>query len=305
MTERLRNNRFFGPLVPAGFVIVASFVVLPYTSKGEKAPSKAWLAFGDLRGYIEPCGCDPATDKGGVLRIANFVEESRQEYRDLLLFNLGNNFSVPLSDHSIKNKYIARGLSQIKPTASLVNEIEWLQIDALNSKLKYVLSNSKANSDKFSESIVDGDSIVFGYLWKTEFSESLEKYGPKLRAKWEALTKRKDQTQKMAQRLILLYSGPDEHLEAIAKSGFFSQIVSSNNSSLNTVIDDIESRKPGRLLRLSKPMEIYQVPIGGQGVLRGGGLRSKSKPEILNQLVGITRKKDSHTLGEKLIFYSN
>ncbi|MFN3075726.1 MAG: hypothetical protein ABT940_02370, partial [Alphaproteobacteria bacterium] len=47
-------------------------VAICQSSMGKAAAldDDGWLAFGDLRGYIEPCGCDPSTDLGGLRRLA-------------------------------------------------------------------------------------------------------------------------------------------------------------------------------------------------------------------------------------------
>ena len=50
------------------FLLLSSFKVFAFD----------WVAYGDIRGHIEPCGCDPQTDLGGVLRLSNLLQKSVQ-----------------------------------------------------------------------------------------------------------------------------------------------------------------------------------------------------------------------------------
>ena len=42
-----------------------------------------WVAFGDIRGNLETCGCDPKTDMGGMDRLITFVSRERAFHSDL------------------------------------------------------------------------------------------------------------------------------------------------------------------------------------------------------------------------------
>ena len=51
-----------------------------------------YIAFGDLRGHFEPCGCNPKTDMGGIERIGGYIDLERSRYKNLEVYSLGNNF---------------------------------------------------------------------------------------------------------------------------------------------------------------------------------------------------------------------
>lgn len=232
-----------------------------------------FLAYGDMRGYLEPCGCDPATDLGGILRINSQLIRERLNSPQLLSFNLGNNLSDKKRD-SIKNKYLLQGEEINRPTAYLVNELELRNLDLLKSvKLPFVLSNSS--------SIVPGSAtveaatvIVFGYTWTNSNIAGLDRINSKMLQDWKTrLQKSPDK------KSVLLFSGPDQDLKTITDAKLFTEIVSSNRRPLAEVPGKEESENEKLLLRAQQP-PVYMVPLGGQGILRSGRLTASEAKTI-------------------------
>ena len=83
-----------------------------------------FMAFGDLRGHFEPCGCNPETDMGGIERIGGYIDLERSRYKNLEVYSLGNNFHA--DKFNVADRYIDKGLRKIKPTASLFGPTEVL-----------------------------------------------------------------------------------------------------------------------------------------------------------------------------------
>ena len=73
-------------LIVGGVYLLCSLSIL--------AKEMSWLAYGDLRGHIESCGCDPKTDLGGLARLSLFLQRERSQFSDIIVFDLGNNFSL-------------------------------------------------------------------------------------------------------------------------------------------------------------------------------------------------------------------
>jgi len=224
-----------------------------------------FLAYGDMRGYLEPCGCDPATDLGGILRINSQLIRERLTTPDLIYLNLGNNLSDKKSD-TIKNKYLLQGEEANRPSAYLINELELQNIDLLTtSKLPFVLSNSKM-SGQGREIVETSASVVMGYTWKKYLADRTRRVDAKILNEWKKLLEKKS-----GKKSILLFSGPDQDLEKFVQAKLFDSIVSSNNRPLAEVPGKEESEDERLLLRMKKH-NIYMVPIGGQGILRSGRL---------------------------------
>ena len=239
--------------------------VLAGFSASSFADEVDFLAYGDMRGYLEPCGCDPATDLGGILRINSQLMRERLSAPKLLSFNLGNNLSDKKRD-AIKNRYILRGEERNAPTAYLVNDLELQNPEFLKaSKLPFILSNGK--DSKFGRSSIETSEVtVFGYTWLDAQSKHLNRVDSKMIENWKAALKKSGKN-----KSILLFSGPDEDLKTFTETKLFTTIVSSNRRPLSEVPGKEESENEVLLLRVKDPA-VYMVPMGGQGILRSGGL---------------------------------
>lgn len=93
------------------------------------ADAATWLAFGELRGYLEPCGCDPATDLGGLRRLSAALSRERAETKEVLVFDLGRNLPFAGDEAGHKAPFLAEGVAALAPAASLFNETELLHLE--------------------------------------------------------------------------------------------------------------------------------------------------------------------------------
>lgn len=244
-----------------------------------------WLAFGDIRGNIEPCGCDPKTDLGGIQRLAQFVAKERAANDKVVLLSLGNS----QSDASGKERLdgiMNKALATIAPDVTLLNRLEIRRSDknysTYDKSQNFVLSNlkprAKVTREYRSVLHVKGLSVV-GIVEPTSATDRkyLEPLTPSLVAKIKKLRGK-------SKRLLVLYSGPVEKIaliEALAPN----EIILSNLQPFGSDFD--HSEKEGR-----KPLEYAvagksyrSVPLGGIGVLRGGGAqfaKAKKLEQILN-----------------------
>ncbi|MEZ4741336.1 MAG: multiheme c-type cytochrome [Bdellovibrionota bacterium] len=257
-----RNN----PILKMIFYALAcSPAILTGNSSNLPTPSTLnWLAYGDLRGYIEPCGCDPSTDLGGVVRLANFITEQKKIFPETLTFDLGNNIAKA---NKIKNKFINESLDSLKPDAALINEMELKEKTYMHSSRNFILSNANIHL-KVTPFAVSNNAVIFGYLDKNIDKENLLGLDHKLIQRWKKILKKFPNKKR-----ILLINASDKQILEIADQKMFDTIISSNANPLKALIGNEEISKPGLLLRIRSPQAIYQVPLGGQGVLLGGALR--------------------------------
>jgi hypothetical protein len=183
----------------------------------------------------------------------------------LLLFNLGNNLSDKKRD-AIKNRYLLRGEAVNAPTAYLVNELELQNPEFLKeSELPFVLTNGK-DQHFGRKSIETPEVIVLGYTFTDSMSKHLSSVDTKMIETWRGILKKSS-----GKKSVLLFSGPEQDLKKFAEAKIFTTIVSSNKRPLSVVPGKEESENESLLLRLKDPT-VYMVPIGGQGILRSGGL---------------------------------
>ena len=245
-----------------------------YANEQEK-----WLAFGDLRGHAESCGCDPATDLGGINRLHYFLTLESRINSPFLLFNLGNNLSTDKN----KNKAIMSLLALLPLTASLLNERELLSFSLLKHKKNYVLSNQKT---KLVENyITTGNSIIFGYLYNKKVKKHVLHFDAKIQNAWQ-----KTLAQHAKKFRYLLYSGSLAHLQNILRAVRFDRVLLANLAAPAATATQQEKEKPALLLKTINKQRVFMSPLAGQGVLRGGEMMLQ---EVEVDFGKIMAKKDS------------
>lgn len=235
-----------------------------------------FLAYGDLRGYFEPCGCDPATDMGGVLRINSQLQRERLSNASnpgFLVLNLGNNLSAKPRD-IIKNRYLLRAEVVNRPDAYLLNERELQHLPKDAPKLPFVISNVKTKRAGVVRVIDSKKALILGYVWNERVKGDVQRVDSSMLSVWKS-----DAAKKNKRPMVLLFSGPDQDLETIIDARVFDVVISSNTTSFANEPGKEESQDESRLIRRVGAANIYMVPVGGQGILRGGRLTlDEAKP---------------------------
>jgi hypothetical protein len=256
-------------------VALVACLVLPTDSLG--GPEAGILAFGDLRGHLEPCGCDPRTDVGGLKRLSAVVLRYRSQYKNMPVVNLGNGLKGDGKDSS--SETINRILQLIRPDASLINVNEWERLGRRQSlpAINWVLSNSAEKEDTvpWKHSIMIFDYEIFGYLGLK--AEGLQQFSTSLLRTW---TKR-SQAGSSSKR-ILLFSGNYKELSKILDSKFFGIVVRSSKVPLGVEIGDAEQNNERLLATRHKNDLVWSVPFGGAGLLRIAGLEKFPLPKPIS-----------------------
>ena len=268
------------------------------------------LAAGDLRGEIEPCGCSPEGQLGGLRRRMSYLEHELNSGAPIVL-DLGNNFAPPSPQGRLKMALIQVLLPHFPPAAVLPGPHElamgpdaWAKGPNAPSKgpnapskgpnapskgpeapsngpeaptggLAYVVSND-AVGRVFAphRTVVRGGRRIgiYGYLSPGEVYQ-----GSQSRFRLEAVTPgllgrlRSSIRRERHAVAILLFRGSDAELGVWDQSGLFDLIVAGNPS--DNELEQITARRVnGR--------EIAQVPTKGQGFLRIRlATKEKSGPE--------------------------
>ncbi len=255
------------------FYLYLALFFLPTTSWSTTLDKDGWLAFGELRGYFEPCGCDPDADLGGVERIGGFLERERALAKSLHLYNLGNNIPVEYKVHAYKIPFILRAMESFAVDAYLVNELEYRHFSDSKDRLPnlpLVLSNQKSRSARFALSIEKAKQQIFGFVSPSKLA-GLEAANDALIQQWRANGK-KDKER------VLLFSGSQEELEFFVRARFFDLIISANPHSLDTIVALQEKENESLLQRPVSGAQVLVAPLGGQGVIRGGVLQYQQAP---------------------------
>lgn len=243
----------------------------------------SWAAYGDFRGHVEPCGCDPLTDLGGIERLGGYLRQVRRLHADAWIFDLGNNLGDP--GDALQRSLWIDVWSTIKPDAILWNLREQEQESVLKHSMprerkkwpSFVcsgLAKIPASGESLCSDMVKikDQAVVFGYA---EGGKGNLPVNVELLDRWRTSLKK----QKPTVAKVLLFAGSDAALKQVQDAQLFDVIVSSNTTQ-QLEPTPIEKDEPGRLLRLNA---VYMVPSFGQGVLLGGNLRKGALEEMLGQ----------------------
>ena len=250
------------------------------TASAQALADAGYLAYGDLRGHLEPCGCDPKTDLGGLRRIAALVQRERRADAALGSFCTGN--LLPLKEEGpLKTAFILEGAATIPTDACLFNALEFAraaEVKAAKVRPPFVLSNLKGRKDLSAivkPKVETSAFVVLGYVSPLAVTKDLEALSEAVLERWRALLAK---TPKKAK--ILLFSGGDADLSRIEKAKIFDAVVSANTSPLDTIVGTREKDDEHRLERSGSTTAALMVPLGGQGVLRGGKARFSQAKSI-------------------------
>jgi hypothetical protein len=234
--------------------------------------------FGDLRGHVEPCGCDPRTDVGGVRRIGAALVRYRGINQDVIVVSTGN-FQEYGKDQSSAAKTLNSALEIIAPDVVLFNQLEWSAVEAREDlpKLPWVLSNYRGKSDKLKihDIITKGGTEFYGVLPLTH--PELDPVNQSLLRRFKKMTR-----VPLSDQRILIYAGPISRLRPLLLDGFFGTVILSNPTKIGVEIGDTErSKESSLMIALPGVGTGYAVPFGGAGILRLGGLESTDFPKTI------------------------
>lgn len=250
-----------------------------WTDLFAKSPkADGWLAFGDIRGNFESCGCDPATDLGGVSRLARFLHQEKSENKNILIFDLGNNLS-PSGENPLKDEYLERAIEQLPVDATLLNYIEaknpWSELRQRSFVLSNQQSRKKPSVYPVSDYLKKKGYIIFAYLWHPDLSSELDSW----RNGVPEIVMQHRKSEKDMESL-LLFSGPEDHLETLVRSRLFDVIICSDSQSDLSQSGNREGINSENFDRFIDGSPVHIVPQRGTGVLRGGALRKKKADDF-------------------------
>ncbi len=255
------------------------------TSATPAAPR--WLAFGDLRGHVESCGCDPRTDLGGLNRLHYFLQLEKKVNKPFLLFNLGNNLNTP--PHPLKDRTIVQFIAQLRPTAALLNRRELARLDLLAQQkplAPWLLSNHRANKHWWHKVIITPTAVLLGYTYHPALTRQVRRFDRKMADTWRKIIHRQ-----RGKHSYLLFAGTPQDLQVIVRAVNFNTVIASNTSADDAPITHQEKLHPQRLVLNAGTRQIHMTPLAGQGVLRGGEMLSNAVTADFSKIFGRAKKK--------------
>lgn len=99
------------PLIKTLFLMLA-VIFFPATSfAGEKALNILYT--GALRGELEPCGCSPETQSGGLARLSGYISTDKAALTPFVLVDAGNTFADDTPQGRLKTEAIRKSFKVI------------------------------------------------------------------------------------------------------------------------------------------------------------------------------------------------
>lgn len=109
-------------LLPAALVLI-SVLFLSAASQAREAGLNI-LYTGSLRGELEPCGCSPETQSGGLARLSGYLSANRAALSPYILVDAGNTFEGDKPQARLKSEAIIRSFALIGYDAAAVHVSE-------------------------------------------------------------------------------------------------------------------------------------------------------------------------------------
>lgn len=106
-------------LLPAALLII-SVLLLPAASHAAGAGLNI-LYTGSMRGELEPCGCSPETQSGGLARLSRYISENRAALSPYILVDAGNAFEGDKPQARLKSEALLRSFALIGYDAAAVD----------------------------------------------------------------------------------------------------------------------------------------------------------------------------------------
>lgn len=106
------KSQVFGKIWLWGVCLFLIFA-LQDLAVGQTAPGQTLtlLYSGNIDGELEPCGCSPAGDFGGIRRRATMIERLRREHPDAFVVSAGGLLSGFAGNGRLTNEYILKGFA--------------------------------------------------------------------------------------------------------------------------------------------------------------------------------------------------
>lgn len=97
-----------GPFLKA--LIVLAMLLFPYAAHS-KEKTLTILYTGALRGELEPCGCSPETQSGGLTRLSAYIKDNKEALSPYLLIDAGQAFAENTPQGRLKNEAVAKSFA--------------------------------------------------------------------------------------------------------------------------------------------------------------------------------------------------
>lgn len=104
-------------------ILILLILGMPFSVLGEEQ-TLTIIYTGSMKGELEPCGCSPKTDFGGLARLSGYLSEHAEELSPYILLDAGNFTSKDTPQGRLKAEAMLRSFSEMKYDTVVFGENE-------------------------------------------------------------------------------------------------------------------------------------------------------------------------------------
>src|SRR3990172_4098107 len=93
-------------------IFVSALILLPFVAHGRDKVLNI-LYTGAIKGELEPCGCSPKTESGGLARLSGYISANRDALAPYVLVDAGNSMAEDTPQGRLKTEALLRSFNII------------------------------------------------------------------------------------------------------------------------------------------------------------------------------------------------
>src|SRR3990172_49960 len=102
-------------------VLIFSLLLLPFSAYGQDKAINI-LYTGAIKGELEPCGCSPKTESGGLARLSGYISANREELKPYVLAEAGNSMAGDTPQGRLKTEALLKSFNIIGYDATALSK---------------------------------------------------------------------------------------------------------------------------------------------------------------------------------------
>ena len=106
--------------LPAAALVLLAVLLFPYAAQARENALNI-IYTGAIKGELEPCGCSPETQSGGLARLSGYISANKKALSPYVLVDAGNAFADDKPQGRLKSEAIMRSFALMGYDAAAVN----------------------------------------------------------------------------------------------------------------------------------------------------------------------------------------
>ena len=102
-------------------ILVSGLILLPFIAHGQDKVLNI-LYTGAIKGELEPCGCSPKTESGGLARLSGYISANREELKPYVLVDAGNSMGGDTPQGRLKTEALLKSFNIIGYDAAALSK---------------------------------------------------------------------------------------------------------------------------------------------------------------------------------------